>query len=126
MNTKPKRRLSSGLSLLGLVSLAAVGCGGAQLNQARVTEVQSSVTAAEAVGANDQPKAALHLQLARDELAEARRLAEDGDEESAELVLARARADAELAMQLARTEQEQDKARSAWMKIRELEKEQQR
>ena len=69
MNRIPKRRLSSGLSLLAVVSLAAVGCGGAQLNQARVTEVQSSVTAAEAVGANDQPKAALHLQLARGSLA---------------------------------------------------------
>jgi putative IMPACT (imprinted ancient) family translation regulator len=113
-------------SMLGLVSLAAVvlGCGGAQLNQAHVAEVQSSVKAAEAVGANDQPKAALHLQLARDEMAEAERLAKDGDDENAELVLDRARADAELAMQLARTEQEQEKARQAWLKIRELEKEQ--
>ena len=111
---------------LGLASVAAVvlGCGGAQLNQARVAEVQSSVKAAEAVGANDQPKAALHLQLAKDEMAEAQRLAKDGDDENAELVLDRARADAELAMQLARTEQEQEKARQAWLKIRELEKEQ--
>jgi hypothetical protein len=113
-------------TVLGLVSLAAVvlGCGGAQLNQAHVTEVQSSVKAAEAVGANDQPKAALHLQLARDQMAEAQRLAKDGDDENAELVLNRARADAELAIQLARTEQEQEKARQAWLKIKELEKEQ--
>ncbi len=112
--------------MLAVLSLAAVGCGGAQLNQAHVTEVQSSVRAAEAVGANDQPKAALHLQLARDEMAEARRLAEEGDEENAELVLDRARADAELAIQLSRTEQEQEKARQAWLKIQELKKDQQR
>ena len=109
---------------LALLSVAAVACGGAQLNQARVAETQSSVRAAEAVGANDQPKAALHLQLARDEMAEAQRLAKDGDEENAELVLNRARADAELALQLARTEQEQEKARQAWLKIQELKKEQ--
>jgi hypothetical protein len=124
MNSMHRSR--SALSVLSLASLAAVvlACGGAQLNQAHVAEVQSSVKAAEAVGANDQPKAALHLQLARDEMAEAQRLAKDGEEEDAELVLDRARADAELAMQLARTEQEQEKARQAWLKIQELKKEQ--
>jgi hypothetical protein len=107
-----------------VLGLTAAACGGAQLNQARVAEVQSSVVAAEAVGANDQPRAALHLQLARDEMAEARRLADDGDEEGAALLLERARVDAELAMQLAKTEQEQEKARQAWQKIQDLQKEQ--
>ena len=112
-----------GYGLLAL-SLAATACGGAQLNQARVAEVQSSVRAAEAVGANEQPKAALHLQLARDEMAEARRRADDGDEEDAALLLERARVDAELAMQLAKTEHEQEKARQAWQKIQDLQKDQ--
>lgn len=107
---------------LVFASLAATACGGAQLNQARVAEAQASVRAAEAVGANDQPKAALHLQLARDEMAEAERLAKDGDEKNAELVLSRARVDAELALQLAKTEQEQEKARQAWQKIQEIDK----
>jgi hypothetical protein len=97
-------------------------CGGSQLSQSRVGEVQASVRAAEAVGANDQPKAALHLQLARDEIAAAQRLAENGDEEDARLVLERARADAELALQLAKTEQEQQKARQAWQKVQEMKK----
>jgi hypothetical protein len=105
-------------------SLALCACGGAQLSQAKVTEVQSSVSAAEAVGAQDQPKSALHLQLARDELAEARRLAAGGDGDNASLLLDRARVDAELALQLSRTEQEQEKARQAWQKIQDLEKEQ--
>jgi hypothetical protein len=113
-----------GLVGLLVLGLTAAACGGAQLNQARVAEVQSSVRAAEAVGANDQPRAALHLQLARDEMAEARRLADDGEEENAALVLERARVDAELAMQLAKTEQEQEKARQAWQKIQDLQKEQ--
>ncbi len=117
------QRIAKRCALLA-VGASAMACGGAQLNQARVSEVQASVSAAEAVGANDQPKAALHLQLAKDEMAEARRLAEKGDEENAALVLERARADAELAMQLARTEQEQEKARQAWQKIQDLKKEQ--
>lgn len=116
-------RIVKGFSLLG-AGVALFACGGAQLNQTRVAEVQSSVTAAEAVGANDQPKAALHLQLARDEMAEARRLAAEGDGDNAALLLDRARVDAELAMQLARTEQEQEKAREAWQKIQELDKQQ--
>lgn len=107
------------ITLLAL-SLVAAGCGGATLNRARVAEAQSSVVAAEAVGANDQPRAALHLQLARDEIAEAERRAADGDGESAELLLERARVDAELAMQLAKTEREQEKAREAWQKIQDL------
>jgi hypothetical protein len=94
------------------------------LNQNRVTEVQSAVRAAEEVGANDQPKASLHLQLARDQINEAKRLADDGDAEGANLLLQRAEADAELAIQLARTEQEQKKARESWAKIQDLKKNQ--
>lgn len=106
-----------------LLALGILGaCGGSQLSQSRVSEVQASVRAAEEVGANDQPKAALHLQLARDEIAAAQRLAKDGEEEDAKLVLERARVDAELSLQLAKTEQEQQKARQAWQKVQELKK----
>jgi hypothetical protein len=103
-----------------LAAGALTGCGGAQLSQSRVSEVQAAMRAAEEVGANDQPKASLHLQLARDEMVEAKRLADAGDEDNASLLLNRAQADAELAIQLARTEQEQQKARQAWAKIQEL------
>lgn len=107
-----------------LAATALCACGGGQLSQARVTEVQGAMRAAEEVGANDQPKASLHLQLARDEMNEATRLAKDGEEENASLLLSRAQADAELALQLARTDQEQQKARQAWTKIQELKQDQ--
>jgi hypothetical protein len=97
-------------------------CGSAQLSQTKLGEVQSTVSAAEAIGARDQPKAALHLSLANDQVAEARRLAAEGDGEGATLLLDRARVDAELALQLARTEGEQAKAREAWQKVRDFEK----
>jgi hypothetical protein len=117
------RRFDGRCSVLLLVAGLAA-CGGAQLNQNRVTEVQAAMRAAEEVGANDQPKASLHLQLARDEVEAAKRLADDGDEENANLLLNRAETDAQLALQLARTEQEQEKAREAWAKIQELKNDQ--
>jgi hypothetical protein len=112
---------ASNIWLSSLVALTA--CGGAQLNQKRATEVQASVLAAEQVGANDQPKAALHLQLAKEQVEEAKRLAADGDESSSNLLLERAKVDAELALQLAQTEREQESARQAWEKIRDLKRE---
>jgi hypothetical protein len=115
------QRIIGQLSALGATCML-LSCGGAQLSQAKVGEVQSTVSAAEAVGASDQPKAALHLSLARDQLAEARRLAAEGDGDSATLLLDRARVDAELALQLARTEQEQAKAREAWQKVHDFDK----
>jgi len=99
---------------------ALAACGGAELNQTRATNVQASVIAAEKVGANEQPKAALHLQLAKEQIESAKRLAADGDQLNSDLMLERARVDAELAMQLARTEHEEENARQAWEKIREL------
>jgi hypothetical protein len=109
-----------------MVALAAglASCASAQLNPARVSEVNAAMRAAEEVGAGSNPKAELHLQLAKDEVAEANRLAKAGDEENARLLLDRAQADAELALQLARTEQEQQKAREAWDKVKEFQKEQ--
>jgi Domain of unknown function (DUF4398) len=98
-------------------------CGGAELNQTRATDVQAAVLAAEQVGANDQPKAALHLQLAKEQIESAKRLAADGDQTNSNLLLDRAKVDAQLAMQLARTEHEQENARQAWEKIRDLKKE---
>jgi len=103
-----------------LAVLAA--CGGAELNQTRATDVQAAVLAAEQVGAGDQPKPALHLQLAKEQIEAAKRLAADGDQANSNLLLERAKVDAELAMQLARTEREQDSARQAWEKIRDLKK----
>jgi hypothetical protein len=95
-------------------------CGGAELNQTRATDVRAAVLAAEQVGANDQPKAALHLQLAKEQIVSAQRLAADGDQNTSNLLLERAKVDAELALQLARTEREQANAREAWEKIRDL------
>jgi hypothetical protein len=101
-----------------LLAAAALGCGGAQLEQGRATDVQAAMRAAKEVGAEQQPKAALELQLAEEQYAQAQRLAADGEGADANLLLERAKVDAELALQLARTEQEQQKARESWEKIK--------
>jgi hypothetical protein len=111
----------TGTMVLGLVAVLA-GCGGSQLNQTKLNQAQQAVTAAEAVGAPENPKAELHLQFARDEMAAAKRLAKEGEGDDSALLLDRAKADAELALTLAKTDQEQKKAREAWDKVRELRK----
>lgn len=114
----------SDLGMLVVLAGALTACGGAQLNQNKLTDVEGAIRAAEEVGANNQPKASLHLQLARDQINQAKRVADDGDEENAALLLNRAQVDAELALQLAKTEQEQQEARQAWQKIQDLKQDQ--
>jgi uncharacterized protein HemX len=109
---------SSRTGIWALLGALAIGCGGAQLNQGRATDVQAAMRAAEAVGAEQQPKASLELQLAKEQFAQAKRLAADGEEADANLLLERAKVDADLALQLARTEQEQQKARESWEKVK--------
>ena len=82
-----------------------IGCGGSSLPPAKVADTQSSISAAEAVGADQNPQAALHLKMARDQLKQAQSLVNDGKDEDAGLVLQRASADAEVAMMLTREAQ---------------------
>jgi hypothetical protein len=67
-----------------------------------MAEAQSEVSAAAAVGAEQHPGAALHLKMARDQVREAQRLADDGKGDQAKLVLDRASADAQLALIMTR------------------------
>ena len=98
------------------LALAISACGGAPLNQGKLTEANTALHAAETLGAEQDPKAKQSLDSARKEVAEAQRLGADGKGEKGELHLARALADADLASQLMRTKQEEDKAHEAWAK----------
>lgn len=82
-----------------------VACGGSTLPPAKAADTQSAVSAAAAVGADQNPQAALHLKMARDQLKQAQGLAEDGKDEEARLVLERATADAEVALMITREAQ---------------------
>jgi hypothetical protein len=85
-------------ALLSLVS--AVGCGGAPVPAERLASAEAATRGAAEVGGENVPQAALHLKMARDQIAQAKGFIELGDQDRAALVLARAEVDAELALSL--------------------------
>jgi hypothetical protein len=106
--------------VLGSLLVAAVvaGCSG---NPALQTESSSSaIRAAEAVGADTSPRAAFHLQLAREELDQAEALSEKGKADEATSLLLRAEADAELAILLSQEQDEKAQAAQALERVRQL------
>lgn len=103
-----------------ILLLAVTGCGGSALPPAAVVDAQSSISAAAAVGAEQNPQAALHLKMARDQVSLAQRLRSDGEEEQARLVLERAEADAELALMITREAEASATARRAQTEVENL------
>lgn len=67
-----------------------------------IADAESASRSAREVGANTQPVAKLHLKLADEQIARAKALVADDENESATFMILRARADAELALALAR------------------------
>ena len=80
----------------------------------------AAIRAAEEVGATHNPKAALHLQLAKEQFEHASRLTKPDEREQADLLLLRAQTDAELALALARSESEKSEALGAIEKVKTL------
>lgn len=108
--------------LFGLMCIGAMlaACGGAALPQAELTSAQSAVRAAEVAGAPDVPKGKLHLKYARDQIAEAQALIEEGKNKEAKRVLERAEVDARYAHALAEQEEATIEAEEVLERIEEL------
>jgi len=100
-----------------LLLVAALGCAATPL---RTDDSSSAIRAAEEVGAQDVPRAALHLQLAKESLEKATKLQAQGDEAQARSLLTRAEADAELAVVLSHEEAEKQEAAKAVERVRQL------
>jgi len=98
-------------------------CGGAAVPQEALTAAQADVKGAEVGGAADNPKAALHLKLAKDQIETAQKQIADGDNESAARTLDRAQADAELALSLSKEAKAQGDASEANEQVGKLRKE---
>lgn len=98
---------------MALVALAAVGCGGSSLSVDTVAQPQSEIRAAEEAGASSVPQAALHLKMAKDQLAQGDKLAANGDDGKASRAYGRSKSDAELALLLARHHAIKTKAQQA-------------
>jgi len=83
------------------VSVVACG-GGAPPPSDRLATAEAGARSARELGADKQPKAQLHLKLADEQIAEAKKLMADGENKRADLVLQRAGADAELSVTMAK------------------------
>lgn len=104
--------LSSPTVALVCVAVGVAGCGAHARPAARVGSAEEAVRTARDDGAAALPDAAVHLRLAEDQVARARRLIEEGEHERAEWFLRRAEADAALADALAREARERTAADS--------------
>lgn len=101
-----------------LFSVVIAGCGSSPaINREAST---SAIRAAEEAGASNVPSASLYLQLAKEELENARGLAAKGDKKQAESMLLRAQADAELAVALSRGDADKTEATKAIERVRQL------
>ena len=107
-----------GGALLAALLLAA--CGGAAVPAEKLTSAKAAIRGAQEIGAEGNPQAALHLKLARDQVARAERLIKNDDNEEAALTLNQAQADADLALALTREEKLQAQAEQAKARIEEL------
>jgi hypothetical protein len=106
--------------LTGSVLFAAMiaGCGSSPaINKEPST---SAISAAEEAGASKIPSASLYLQLAKEELDNAQRLATKGDKDQAQSLLLRAQADGELAVVLSRGDADKTEAIQAIERVRKL------
>lgn len=94
-------------------ALAATACASFAPPTETMANSLASVRGAEELGAASVPPAALHLQLANEELGTAKKLMADGDNEEAHYMALRAGNDAELAIALTREERARSEAAKA-------------
>jgi hypothetical protein len=98
----------------------SLGCASAPKKELR--EAEAAYRAAQEVGAAEKPIAAYHLELARDQIANAKARM-DGDKDDrrrARRLLERAELDAEVAITVAKTREAESRARDAWNEVQEL------
>ena len=119
------RGLSGKFVLLAVLIMfgLALFSGCASAPPLRTEASTSEISAAEEAGAAKVPQASLHLQLAKEELDQAKGLAASGEKERAVSMLSRAEADAELAVALSREDAETAEARAAVDRVRQLRQE---
>src|SRR3954451_9832650 len=94
------------LSITGIaLTSLGLGCAGSYPPPTQqMADVQSANRSATELGAQNNPKAQLHLKLAEEQLNQAKKARAADDNQSAESLLMRAKADAELAVALTRAD----------------------
>ncbi len=129
-STQPSTRSSLSFRASGLiasvllVSFGTAACGGSYpAPTEKMANTTAAVRAAEEVGGNKEPQAALHLKLAEEQLEQAKKLMAEEDNKRADYILMRADADAELAVALAREASAKAEAQKARDDLAALKKE---
>src|SRR5690349_13350516 len=99
------------MAWMAAVSVALGACASSgPVPAERLAKSEAALRSAHENGADRVPPAALHLKVANEELAMARKLISDGDNKRAEYILMRAEADANAASSLAREVQARNAA----------------
>jgi Domain of unknown function (DUF4398) len=117
-----RSKLALRLIGIGVAAALAVACGGAAVPQETLTAAQASVKGAEVGGANEDPKAQLHLKLANEQIEKAKKLIADDENEEAARVIDRAQVDADLALALAQQAKALREAKEADEQLGKLKK----
>lgn len=105
----------------GLVIVACVACGGSLPPPSdKLASAEAAARSARELGAEKDPKAALHLKLAQEQIDQAKKLMSDNDNKRADFVLQRAGADAELSVMLAKENNAKSEADKAQERIKGL------
>lgn len=111
-------KTSSLMIWFGAVALSA--CASTAPPTGRVNSSEDAVRAARELGAQQEPTATLHLEAAEEQLAHAKRLMGEGENEKAAWMLARAEADANLSIALTREAKNKRAAQDAEVQIKNL------
>ena len=98
---------------IALFASSAVACASYPAPTARMAQSMSAVSVATEQGAASNPQANDYLTRANEELANAKKLVDDGNNERADYMLMRADADAKLAIEIAKAQKAEVAAQSA-------------
>jgi hypothetical protein len=115
--------LNSKLAALCALGASLSACGTTAVPEAKMTTAKTSVSAAEAVRAEDEPQAQLHLKMAQDAITAAEKQIAENQNEEAALNLERALADAELASELTNEAEMQRSSEAAVARLEALQQE---
>ncbi len=97
-----------------------LGCAATPIPADRLASAEAGIRGASEVGAENVPDAALHLKMARDQVAQAKALNRDGDSDRASSMLLRAQADAELALAMTRETQARAEANAVLAEVQAM------
>ena len=121
MYESPNRITPLRAALVLTITAFATACGASYpVPNDRIASSEAAVRAAQEVGAPNEPKAALHLKLAQEDIAQSKALIASGDNHRADTLLTRAQSEAELALSLAREASAKAEAQQAIDQVTKL------